>query len=62
LQSLVDSSKLQLDPKRLSAKGALRLRDDLPPGQYVLQVIVTDPHPKARGATASQWIDFELVK
>ena len=58
----IDSSKLQLDPKRLSAKGALRLGDDLPPGQYVLQIIVTDPHPKARGATASQWIDFELVK
>jgi hypothetical protein len=51
-----------LDPKRLSAKGALRLGDDLAPGQYVLQIIVTDPHPKARGATASQWIDFELVK
>ena len=58
----IDSSKLQLDPKRLSAKGALRLGDELPPGQYVLQIIVTDPHPKARGATASQWIDFELVK
>jgi hypothetical protein len=58
----IDSSKLQLDPKRLSAKGALRLVDDLPLGQYVLQIIVTDPHPKARGATASQWIDFELVK
>ncbi|HKB66676.1 MAG TPA: VWA domain-containing protein [Pyrinomonadaceae bacterium] len=58
----IDSSKLQLDPKRLSAKGSLRLGDDLAPGQYVLQIIVTDPHPKARGATASQWIDFELVK
>ena len=58
----IDSSKLQLDPKRLSASGRLRLGDELEPGQYVLQVIVTDPHVKARGATASQWIDFELVK
>ena len=58
----IDSSRLQLDPKRLSAKGALRLRDEFIPGQYVLQIAVTDPHPKARSATASQWIDFEIVK
>lgn len=58
----IDSSKLQLDPKRISAKGALRLGDELVPGQYVLQIIVTDPSAKARGATASQWIDFEVVK
>ena len=58
----IDSSKLQLDPKRLSAKGALRLGDELVPGQYVLQVVITDPNPKVRAATASQWIDFEVVK
>lgn len=58
----IDSSKLQLDPKRLSAKGRLRLGDELVPGQYVLQIVITDPNPKARSATASQWIDFEVVK
>jgi hypothetical protein len=58
----IDSSRLQLDPKRLSGKGALRLGDELVPGQYVLQIVITDPHVKARSATASQWIDFEVVK
>jgi hypothetical protein len=32
----IDSSKLQLDPKRLSGKSALRLGDELVPGQYVV--------------------------
>jgi len=58
----IDLDKLQLDPKRLSGRGALRLGDELVPGQYVLQIVITDPHVKARSATASQWIDFEVVK
>ncbi len=40
----------------------LRLGSDLVPGEYVLQLIVTDELVKGRHATASQWIDFEIVK
>ena len=57
-----DSSRLQIDLKRLSAKGNLQLGDDLIPGNYVLQIIVTDPRAKEQYGTASQWIDFEVVK
>ncbi len=58
----IDTSRLQIDPKRLSSKGSLRLSGELIPGQYVLQIIVTDPRAKEKYATASQWIDFEVVK
>ena len=58
----IDTSRLQLDFKRLSSKGRIRLSNQLIPGQYVLQIIVTDPLAKAVAATASQWIDFEVVK
>jgi hypothetical protein len=32
------------------------------PGDYILQVIVTDPLAKEKYRTATQWIDFEIVK
>jgi len=57
-----DTGRLQIDPKRLSAKGSLRLNGELIPGQYVLQIVVTDRRAKEKYATASQWIDFEIVK
>jgi VWFA-related protein len=53
----------QTDFARLTVGGALRLGSDLAPGEYVLQVVVTDllaKDPKRRFAT--QWIDFEIVK
>jgi hypothetical protein len=34
----------------------------LPPGEYVLQVIVTDALTSEKQATATQWIDFRLVE
>ena len=40
----------------------LLLGADLPPGEYVLQIIVTDPLVKGKYGTAAQWIDFEIVK
>ena len=30
------------------------------PGEYALQVVVTDNLAKRKYATASQWIDFEV--
>jgi hypothetical protein len=45
-----------------STGSRLRLGSDLPPGEYVLQLLVTDELVKGRHATTSQWIDFEIVK
>ncbi|HYG81704.1 MAG TPA: VWA domain-containing protein, partial [Pyrinomonadaceae bacterium] len=51
----------QADLKRLQTGGALQLGTSLPPGEYALQVIVTDPLAKEKYRTATQWIDFEIV-
>ena len=50
----------QTDMKRLSAGGRLQLGTDMLPGDYVLQIIVTDPLAKEKLRTATQWIDFEI--
>ncbi len=52
----------QVDPKRLTVGGAIQLGTNLPPGEYVLQVVVTDPLAKEKYRTATQWVDFEIVK
>jgi VWFA-related protein len=52
----------QPDLKRLTAGGGLQLGTDMTPGEYVLQLIVTDPLAKDKYRTATQWIDFEIVK
>ena len=52
----------QRDLKRLGLGGAIQLGFAMVPGEYVLQVIVTDPLAKEKYRVASQWIDFEVVK
>jgi VWFA-related protein len=52
----------QPDMKRLPASGALQLGTDMTPGEYILQIIVTDTLAKDKYRTATQWIDFEIVK
>ncbi|HJZ79985.1 MAG TPA: hypothetical protein VKD91_06560, partial [Pyrinomonadaceae bacterium] len=52
----------QTDMSRLSATGALQLGTDLPPGEYVFQIIVTDVLADHKHRTAAQWMDFEIVK
>jgi len=52
----------QPDLKRLPMTGAIQLGSVMPPGEYVLQVIVTDALAKEKFRVASQWIDFEVVK
>jgi VWFA-related protein len=47
---------------RLDAGRRLQLGAQLPPGEYVLQVVVTDELAKGKARTATQWIDFEIVK
>ncbi len=46
----------------LRAGGRIQLGKDAPPGEYMLQVIVTDALAKEEYRTVTQWIDFEIVK
>jgi len=50
------------DLKRVSAAGAIQLGTALVPGEYVLQVIVTDLLADPKHRVTTQWIDFEIVK
>jgi len=52
----------QVDLKRLPAAGAIILGSEMLPGEYQLQVVVTDPLAKEKYRVATQWIDFEIVK
>lgn len=52
----------QRDPQRLTTGAQLQLGPELSPGQYVLQIIVEDSLAKEKVRTATQWIDFEVVK
>lgn len=57
----VNSTSLP-DLKRISAAGAIQLGTNLVPGEYVLQVIVTDLLADRKHRVTTQWIDFEIVK
>ncbi|MFL6255844.1 MAG: VWA domain-containing protein [Pyrinomonadaceae bacterium] len=47
--------------ERIEAAGRLQLGEALEPGEYVLQLIVTDALAGKSNAVATQWIDFDLV-
>lgn len=50
------------DLKRLRSGGNITLSPKAAAGEYVLQVIVTDKLAKEKQNTATQWIDFEILK
>ncbi|MBC7931535.1 MAG: hypothetical protein H7Z38_13310, partial [Rubrivivax sp.] len=52
----------QTDMKTLQSGTRLRINPGLTPGEYVLQVVVTDALAPDKHRTATQWIDFEVVK
>ncbi|HEY0380392.1 MAG TPA: VWA domain-containing protein [Pyrinomonadaceae bacterium] len=52
----------QPDPKHLKAGGRIQLGKDAQPGEYILQIVVTDLLANKKRNVASQWIDFEIVK
>ena len=52
----------QTDVKRLLAGGEIQLGTDLVPGEYVLQIVVSDMLADQKHRTTSQWMDFEIVK
>ena len=51
----------QKDFKRLSAGGGISLGTSMSPGEYVLQLIVTDM-ARNKPQVASQWMDFEITQ
>lgn len=53
----------QTEGSRLLTGGALQLSPDMPPGEYYLQISVTDLQAKDKNhRTATQWVDFDIVK
>jgi hypothetical protein len=54
------------DPKdlnRVFASSRIKLAPDLAPGNYYLQVVITDKDaPKGKVVSVVQWIDFEIEK
>jgi VWFA-related protein len=54
-------AKVAVDLKRLIGGGAIQLGNDLPPGDYALQIIVTDLLADEKHRTATQWMDFTIV-
>lgn len=51
-----------IDRKRLPVEGGIQLASRMEPGEYVLQIIVTDMAADEKYRYASQWLDFEIVK
>jgi len=49
------------DLQRIDSGGGIKL-GGLPPGDYILQVLVTESHGKEKPRVVSQWIDFDIVK
>lgn len=52
----------QSDLQRIASASRLQLGVALLPGEYVLQIIITDNLGKEKSRVATQWIDFEVVK
>lgn len=50
------------DLSRLSAYSVINLGADLAPGDYTLQVVVTDLSAGEKYGTAAGWVDFEILK
>ncbi|HXQ70644.1 MAG TPA: VWA domain-containing protein [Pyrinomonadaceae bacterium] len=54
--------KSQPDLSRLFINGAVRLSSNLDPGDYYLQVVITDKAASNKKPPITQWVDFEVVK
>lgn len=48
-------------PGRYMGGGYLQLGGSLSPGEYVLQIVVTDKLARKKKSQVSQWIDFEVL-
>ena len=52
----------QNDTQRLAAGGAIQLGTDMIPGDYVIQVVVTDLLANQKHRVSTQWMDFQVLK
>jgi hypothetical protein len=52
----------QTDPKRLLGAGVVRMGSQMVPGEYVIQIVVTDLLAKQKENVTSQWIDFDVIE
>jgi VWFA-related protein len=52
----------QTDMQRLVAAGAIKLGSDLTPGDYVIQIVVTDLLADQKHRVSTQWMDFQVVR
>ena len=51
------------DLSRVGVNGVVRLAPELEPGNYYLQIVITDKDaPAKKVAPVIQWVDFEIVK
>lgn len=51
----------QKDLQRIDLSGRIRIQNNLPPGDYIFQIIITDNLAAKKTQTATQWIDFEVL-
>ena len=49
------------DPASLVGGGIVRLGGQVSPGEYLLQVVVTDELASKKKSQVAQWVDFEVV-
>ena len=52
----------QTDMQRLAAGGAIQIGTDMVPGDYVIQIVVTDRVADKKHSVATQWMDFQVIK
>ena len=52
----------QTNMQKIAAGGAIALGNTLLPGDYVLQIIVTDNLAKEKRRTTTQFVQFEIVE
>lgn len=52
----------QTDAKRLLGAGVVRMGSQMVPGEYVIQIVVTDLLAKQKENVTSQWIDFDVIE
>jgi hypothetical protein len=52
----------QTDWKRLVGGGAIKLGNDLAPGDYMLQIIITDTTADKKHQLAAQSMDFTIQR
>jgi len=52
----------QTDMQRLATAGAIKLGIDMTPGDYVIQMVVTDLLADQKHRVSTQWMDFQILK